>query len=748
MTNKNTYLATLPSTAQSNYLCIVRVTDDDGLTATDTTRFTVELAPPTVTVARKNAVVRAGLNIILNATATDMYEGTWGYIAKREWSCGSNASDINANWRTVSNYDTTWTAPPNTVNLRCVARATDDDGNIATDTMRLTYTDKVPAITVKESQIYVVQGDVILLDATINSDAWQGINWFGWQCFYADNNQQTETLRKLDYNANGQRFYDVRDTLSAEGRDLYCVVSAQEAATSQVFSDTANIKVLTIANDLPVGKITAADTIYPWSGDEAQEGDAIYYYDPGWSGSQSVIGTIGDENNRDYYWMFSNVGSGYYRGSTDGSIDTSMAQFNDAFRRPTSEGSFSVCLDFRDSILASNPSNGAFLKRHQAQTTCRTVHVQRAWKNLADQGDTVLQQSTVRTPPTMAIIGGKPVVAFLSGGKAVVTKYYNGTKWNTVSTANISVADSIVAMRMASNGSELYLAVLTSGHSLHVYKSAGGTSQWTVVATTIEGATSVNLTCHPGNKNPVVTYAKDNHPYFSYLSGSTWVETGISANNTARDVNSVFTTSGTNTFLVTFTDNTYLYNTYYAIYDGSFTLKKQVALLAKEMGSISLATDGNTLYMGYINRSSIVGESGPYVKKATLNQGGLSDASDRNLQEGMLPTNLRVAARNGKAYAIIDDNGRGFSHCHAYRFDGTNWTAYGENQLPYFKGTFYSTHGYNLYGFAPEIAISDNTDASVYISMISWVSSGASSNNNGPIIMKNISENWTINTKP
>ena len=348
----------------------------------------------------------------------------------------------------------------------------------------------------------------------------------------------------------------------------------------------------------------------------------------------------------------------------------------------------------------------------------------------------------------MAILKAKPTVAYLTGGTTVASKYYNGSAWTAISTSSISVTDSIVAMRMASTGTDLYLAVLTSGHTLKVYKSAGGTSQWAAVATAIEGATSVNLTCHPGNKNPVVTYAKGGYPYFSRLNNNSWVNEQVSTTHTARDVNAVFTTSGTNTFLVTFTDNTYLYNTYYAIYDGSYTITQDETFLAKEMGSISLATDGNTLYMGYINRSSVVGASGPYIKKATLNQGSITDAVDRNLQQGMLPTNLRVTARNNKAYAIIDDNGRGFSHCHAYRFDGTTWKSYGENQLPYFKGPFYSSHGYNLYGFAPEIVVSDSTDASVYISMISWVSSGAASNNNGPIIMKNVSEKWTFNTKP
>jgi hypothetical protein len=112
----------------------------------------------------------------------------------------------------------------------------------------------------------------------------------------------------------------------------------------------------------------------------------------------------------------------------------------------------------------------------------------------------------------------------------------------------------------------------------------------------------------------------------------------------------------------------------------------------------------------------------------------------------MLPSNIKVAARNGKVYAVIDDNGRGLSHCHAYFFDGSQWRPYGENQLPYFKGPFYSSHGYNLYGFSPNIAIANN--GMVYISMIAWPNVGAASQNNGPIFMKNISESWTFNTKP
>ncbi|MBR2900377.1 MAG: carboxypeptidase regulatory-like domain-containing protein [Fibrobacter sp.] len=747
-TGKNTYLVTLPNTPQNNYLCIVQVTDDDGLTARDTTQFTVELAPPTVTVSRKTGTIRAGFDIILNATASDSYEGSWGYIAKREWSCGANATDINNNWKTVSTYDTTWKAPSASVNYYCVARATDDDGNIATDTMTLTYSTEQPVISVAETQIYVVQGDVFFLNATINN-VWQGINWYSWQCFYNDTKQAAENLRKLDYYKNGERFYDYRETLSAQGRDLYCVVSAEEKATKAVFRDTSRVKVLTVENDLPVGKITAVDTIYPWSGDEAQSGEAIYFNSPEWSGSQSVIGTIGNENTRDYYWQFSNVSSTFYHGNADGSIDTSSAELNQAFRRPINEGSFSICLDFRDSISATDPlhPSAAFLRRHQAETTCRTVYVRRAWKNLAAANDTVLEKTTVRTPPAITTVGNNLSVVYLTAAQTVASRNYNGTGWTNLSTAAISVDDSITALRMASNGNDLFLAVLTKGNTLKVYKSNAGTSPWASFGNAITSVTSINLTCHPTSGNPVVAYVKSNYPYFSYWKNNAWESKQISTSKTSREVNAIFSNDGV--LLTTFTDNTSWYNTYYAIYNGNtnnYNVAKGETLISREMSAISLATEGSTVYMGYLNRSSVVGAAGPYVKKGTLSGSTLNWTAERNLQEGMLPSNIKVAARNGKVYAVIDDNGRGLSHCHAYFFDGSQWRPYGENQLPYFKGPFYSSHGYNLYGFSPNIAIANN--GMVYISMIAWPNVGAASQNNGPIFMKNISESWTFNTKP
>ena len=108
-----------------------------------------------------------------------------------------------------------------------------------------------------------------------------------------------------------------------------------------------------------------------------------------------------------------------------------------------------------------------------------------------------------------------------------------------------------------------------------------------------------------------------------------------------------------------------------------------------------------------------------------------------------------IAAHGGKAYVIFDDE-LDFAFCHAFVYDGTGWKFYGENKLPYFEGPFYASNGYNLYGGAPEIAVA--SDGMVYVSMMARAGSPAAgvtpSQNNGPIVMKNVSKNWIITTKP
>ena len=256
-TTSPSYSAIMPDTAQDDYRCIIRVTDDDGNTARDTTFINIIQAPPTVIVASESAIVREGYNIVLNATAND-YPDFPGYIEKREWSCAAPAN-INNNWKTVSQFDTVWKAPAPTTVFYCIARVTDDDGNIAMDTMNVIFSTEIPSIAVKDEEIYVTTGEAFELNASVNN-VWQGISWFSWECFDAKTKKSLESsVPKYDYYKNGSSFYDFRDSaFTMSGKDMYCVVTAEEASTKMAFSDTTQVHFM---SQMPVGVITAADTV-------------------------------------------------------------------------------------------------------------------------------------------------------------------------------------------------------------------------------------------------------------------------------------------------------------------------------------------------------------------------------------------------------------------------------------------------------------------------------------------------------
>jgi uncharacterized protein (TIGR02145 family) len=107
-----------PAEANEEYECVLRVTDDDGNTATDVVTVDVQWRPPEADAGSDTAV---GINdtIKLHGTGTDET-----VVAKYEWKLG--ASD----WIETSSGDTNIIAPSTaTWWWVCSLRVTDDDGN-------------------------------------------------------------------------------------------------------------------------------------------------------------------------------------------------------------------------------------------------------------------------------------------------------------------------------------------------------------------------------------------------------------------------------------------------------------------------------------------------------------------------------------------------------------------------------------------------------------------------------------------
>ena len=750
--NSPSYSAVMPATAQNGYRCIIRVTDDDGNTARDTTLIDIIQAPPTVIVANESAIVREGYNIVLNATAYD-YPDFPGYIEKREWSCGV-PSDISQNWKTVSQFDTVWKAPAASATFYCVVRVTDDDGNTAMDTMNITFSTETPIISVKDDEIYITAGEPFELNATVNN-VWQGISWFTWECFdKATKKSLEDEVPKYDYYKNGSSFYDFRDgNFTQSGKDMYCVVSAEEASTKVVFRDTTQVRTI---SQMPVGVITAADTVYPWSGSDAfDNGEPYYFYTPEWGAMNSQIGTIGNENLQDFWWNFSNVDENFYQGNSDGTLDTAILEFNTAFIRSKNEGSvIKICLDYRDSTTA-HPTQ-VFYAKHRAEETCRRVVFSKAWRNLATT-DTVLETTKMTTPPVLATINNMPVITYLKDSLTVRTSYLNANgKWDSVSTAGIQATDSITSLKVASDGSSLFLAVLTRTGNLNIYKSAGGTSTWAHLGETITDASGIDISCKPdATDRPVVSYilTTTKLPSLSHWNGSKWTAVSIptvkkTVNKKdvylkARELEIAYTSNGYLTAI--YVDTTTSYKAYYVLFGSDFSVKKKDSEISSNVNGVNLAVDGSTLYMGFLNRDT--DKYGPYVYKGSVSSSSISWTNTgvygNSLHEGFLAYHISIAAFDSKVYAIVDDKGKpSLAQSHVFLLDGNTWKLLGENELPYFKTVFYNKKSYYLRGSVPNIAVAGN--GKVFISMLAWENAGGRGKNFGPIVMKYVADTWTV----
>jgi len=744
--NSPSYNAVMPATAQNGYRCIIRVTDDDGNTARDTTLIDIILAPPTVIVANESAIVREGYNIVLNATAYD-YPDYPGYIEKREWSCAS-PENISKNWKAVSQFDTVWKAPAAVATFYCIARVTDNDGNIAMDTMDIRFSTEIPIISAKDDEIYINAGEAFELNATVN-DVWQGISWFTWECFDSETKKSLETkVEKYDYYKNNESFYDFRNgDFTASGKNMYCVVTAEESSTKATFSDTTQVKTV---SEMPVGVISAADTVYPWSGDESYDGEVLYFYTPEWGGMHSTLGTIGNADAQDFWWNFSNVDGNYYQGNRDGSLDTSTYEFNSAFIRSTRETSVTICLDYRDS--SAEYVTQSFHAKHRAEEVCTKVYFRKAWRNQAS-ADTVLETAKLSTAPVLATVGKKPYVAYLKDSLTVKAAYLDDDTWKNLSATAISAEDSITTLKMASDGTDLYLATLTNKGDLNVYRSAGATSAWAHLGETIEDASGIELTCKPGSsQRPLVSYidTESKFPKVSHWDGSKWTEVSVPTKSSTkvRELKVAYTSE--NVLAAIYVDTTTSYKAYYVLFDGSFNVKKKDSEIASNVNGVNLATDGSTLYMGFLNRATEA--YGPYVYKGTVSSSSISwtktgSAFGQSIHEGLLAYHINLATFDGKLYAIVDDKGKpSLAQSHAFYLDGSTWKLLGENELPYFKTNFYKYKNYYLRGSVPNIAIASN--GSIYISMLAWENAGGSGSNFGPIVMKYVADTWTVKDHP
>ena len=722
---------TLPSTPQNGHKCIIRVTDDDKNTAMDSVSIDIVLAPPTVEVTKKSLTVRAGYNIALNAEAYDNNNlpSDPGSITKREWSCGT-PSEIAKNWKQVSDYDTIWKAPSTVQQpFYCVARATDNDDNTDLDTINILFSTDKPLIWVKDELIYINTGDRFELDASVNN-VWQGIDWFTWECKDKASGKTLESkVTKYDYAANGNAFRIGKDsTYSTKADSMNCIVSAQETSTKATFSDTTVVRRM---KKLPTGVISAADTVYLWSGDEAVEDEAVYYYSKEWGGQNSTLGDLGNKNKRDFYWKFSNVDGNFYQGNADGSIDTTIAEFNTAFIRRTREGSVTITLDFRDSI--SETPTLSFYNRHRAKEVSHKVYFAKAWKNIGK--DTVIASTSANIIPDFAIVDNLPIIAYAESMTKIVLSKSNstGTSWSSLGSVT---ASSVKKLSAVAHGSDFYVGIVDN-NGLTVYKSSNGTSPPAKVGSTISGIKDVKLISN-GSGNPHAIVINSNNRIAMYdFNGSAWSTNskfGTMENGSFSNFDAAINSNGL--VVVGVTSD---YKLYYGLFSNSDFTSRTKAMIASEVGMAKIALNGSKTYTVYFNRNQ--NSNGPHIATGTISGSSISWGTGSLIRDGIV-YNISLAVKdNGVVYAAFD-NRSAVSQIDVYRYESGKWHLHGENQLPYFNSVFYERNKYYLRGLYPVLAFDKN--GKLYLSMLAQESSTGSGKNNGPIVMKYVADNWKI----
>jgi alpha-tubulin suppressor-like RCC1 family protein len=149
-----------PASENLNYLCVLRVTDDDGNIAKDTIKIFVRQDVPVANAGNDTGVLTND-TILLRGSATQQF----GFFVKWEWKIGSGS------WTTTGDQNITVVIPDSEQTYVCSLAVTDDDGNRVVDERKI--------IAYKKVEI-AAAGYAHSLILTSGGTLWAcGYNWYG-----------------------------------------------------------------------------------------------------------------------------------------------------------------------------------------------------------------------------------------------------------------------------------------------------------------------------------------------------------------------------------------------------------------------------------------------------------------------------------------------------------------------------------------------------------------------------------------
>ncbi len=270
-TTTNTY-----ATA-ANLTIGLRVTDNNGATATTTRALTVQNRAPTASFTASPNPVPTGTPVAFDASGSTDPDGT---IAKYEWDLDGNGTYETNTGTTATTSKTYATAANLTIRLR----VTDNEGATATTTRALTVQNRAPTASFTASPNPVISGSVVSFNGSGSTDPDGTIAKYEWDLdgngTYETSTGTTPTVNKT-YSASGEYTIGLR-------------VTDNNGATA------TTTRALTIQNRAPAASFTASPnpvatgTQVTFNGAGSTDPDgtiAKYEWDLDGNGTYETVGT-------------------------------------------------------------------------------------------------------------------------------------------------------------------------------------------------------------------------------------------------------------------------------------------------------------------------------------------------------------------------------------------------------------------------------------------------------------------------
>lgn len=159
-----------PDLPRSTWPCILRVTDDDGVSALDTVLISVVTDRPVPSASAGQTTVSLNDTIRLRGSASDSF----GRIVSWEWDAGNSGSFVETT--PDSGYIAVASGIPRS-GLPCVLRVTDDDGVSTLDTVFINVVTDRPFPSASAAQTTVSLNDTIRLRGTASDSFGRIVSW-------------------------------------------------------------------------------------------------------------------------------------------------------------------------------------------------------------------------------------------------------------------------------------------------------------------------------------------------------------------------------------------------------------------------------------------------------------------------------------------------------------------------------------------------------------------------------------------